>query len=249
MVMRAWRWFGWLAIWCIIGGVANAADSPPPPAYPPPPPAYPLTPPAPYPPPPPAPPWYAPPPAATAPPPGLRGRRFFVLAFLGAQAQEHAWTTSYDPGLRGGALAGRQLGEVVSLNAELTVDTRTAHPSDTPRFNEILFEVAFSPLFRLPLEPVDLVLGVKAGLFGIGANNPSATDGDYEPTRGAVVGARAGLFAPVSRRVSLGGMLSFELRRAVRSCDPALGAPSCNSSVGNNSTNVKAVGLTGGVLF
>ena len=103
--------------------------------------------------------------AAPAPPapeearlPGHARARHALVSVVGAKP--------YDPGARVGTFLGGRINDLFSLNAELTFDFSNVHgvPANT-NFSEFLFDFTFSPLVQIPVGPVEVVLGPKAGLF------------------------------------------------------------------------------------
>ena len=131
---------------------------------------------------------------------------------------------------------------------ELTFDFSRVHgvPSNSS-FSEFLFDIAFSPLFQVPLGSVEVVVGPKAGLF---VTHAEITDQNFTTTgeaTGLVIGVNAGLFMPVSPQTSLGVLLSFELKEVENSCVTLSGEGSvCSSS---SSASPTVIGLTAAALF
>ena len=224
----------------------------PPPGYPPqpgysPPPGY-------YPPPPyPPPPGYAgapypPPPAVVAAPPGRSG--FLAMIFTGVHSFQGDSGKNLDMGFRMGAILGGRLNDRVSLNGELTMDILNPKNLPSGADDTIVFaDLAFSPLFHAPLaEKAELVVGPKLGVFGVAESvKVDGVDEGTATAHGFVIGVNLGVFGAISRRVSLGGLISFVVRDPTQACiTPSGGTESCSS---DNLQSNKVLGFTGAVLF
>jgi hypothetical protein len=226
----------------------------PPPAFPPP--AYP--PPAP-PPPPGAPPVYAPYPAyRPLPPPGfydapprpVRQRRFMAVPYIGTHSYQSKETLPYFPGFRIGALIGGRVNEQLSLNWELTFDIANIdNPPATPSSSEFAFDFAFSPLVHIPIGPAEIVLGPKLGVFWVSTDVHPAGGYDSESHQGTGIlgGITAGTFMAVSSNVSLGVLLSGELRKMEHACAVSTGEVALCDLARDKSASV--IGLTAAAIF
>ncbi|HEY7374808.1 MAG TPA: hypothetical protein VIF57_21770 [Polyangia bacterium] len=196
---------------------------------------------------------YAPPPPGTyypaPPPPAYRKRRFLTLPYLGIHSYQNQEASAYDPGARFGVLLGGRIGDVASLNGELSINRSNVHgqPS-TSRFEETNVVFAFSPLFQLPAGPVELALGPKLGIFVIETSLSDPTVALDQNMEGYVLGANLGLFFPVSPRTSLGVLLSYDLLFADRACQTITNAGETCSSV-SDSNSFRMLGLTAAALF
>jgi hypothetical protein len=219
--------------------------SPPPPGYaPPPPPGY--APPYGYPPPPPG--YYYPPPRAAvvsgAPPGSRRKRGFLMLPYLGLHSYVNQEASAYGPGLRIGSLFGGRIGELFSINGELTLDR--ANVDSVVNIRQWFYRTSLSPLIHLPAGPVEVSLGPKLGIYSVSTNYSDTGATIESASSGYTTGLNAGVFAPLSPRTSIGGLLSFDLMWSNRTCAGSFGGTTqCGSTtdVGN------VLGLTGGVLF
>jgi hypothetical protein len=201
----------------------------------------------------------APPPGATYQPPGgvygqppsraYRKRRFLTLPYLGVHSYQNQEASAYDPGARLGVLLGGRVGEVASLNGELSVNRSNVHglPSTT-RFEETNVVFAFSPLFHLPAGAVELALGPKLGIFVIERSVSDTGASLHLNVDGYALGANLGFFIPVSPLTSLGVLVSYDLLFADQACQTvASAAETCGSASDSNSFRV--LGLTAAALF
>jgi len=222
---------------------AGAAGSPPqqpapgpvPPAtgygYPPPPPPYG----------PPRPVYGAPPPALYAPPPppyparsygyrrasyrsryGYPPRRLFLATpYLGISSfrGETADLGHRSVGARAGAILGFRLHPAFSLNGELSLDVLNFR--DVPSGQKMdggAFAFSASPLFHLFAPTVELVFGPRVGVWAEGITRRV---NDLETTfsaNGFLLGLNGGLFFPVRRCLSVGGLVTLDMRLFSRTC-------------------------------
>jgi len=220
--------------------------------YPPPPPGYAYPPPQPGGAPPPGTSYYQPNGGVYGqpqPPPGNRKRRFLALPYAGIHSYQNQEASAYGPGARLGVLLGGRIGEVASLNGELSINRSNVHgmPS-VSSFEETNVIFAFTPLFQLPAGPLELVLGPKLGIFVIERSYGDVGISVSENLEGYVMGANLGLFFPLSPRASLGVLLSYDLLFADRACQTvASTSESCASLSDSNSLRV--LGLTAAAMF
>jgi hypothetical protein len=153
-------------------------------------------------------------------------------------------------GFVAGALLGARIGEKFSLNGELTIDLVNVKnaPAGTQATRSEL-DLAVSPLFHFRTSALEIVVGPKLGLwFGSFGLKSGGSTLDSESARGLVGAANAGVFVPVSKGVSLGGMFSFVLKSFSRTCATPIGqAETCNPSPSLDSE--KVLGLNVGALF
>ena len=255
--MRTRGRIGLLALTVIlVAGTARAADAgPAADAAPTPSPAQ--TPPATYPPPGhyPPPGYYYPPPQpgryprAHAAPPRSRGKRgFLALANLGLHSYQNEHAGRYGPGLRLGGLIGGRVGEVLSINADVTFDL--SNRNDVPSrdiYREWTVGLALGPLVHLPAGPLELAVGPKLGIFVIDIDR---TIGGVPTTVGATgfsAGVNAGAFVPVYGRTSIGMLLSFALLWIQR-CRTISGTAEACDSFATTSAG-KVIGVAAAALY
>jgi hypothetical protein len=198
---------------------------------------------------PPPPGWYPPPPARTAvvsaAPPGARRKRaFLMLPYVGLHSYQNQEARYYGPGLRIGSLFGGRIGDLVSINGEVTLDR--ANINAVINLQQRFFRTSLSPLVHLPAGPLEISLGPKLGIYSVSTNYSDTSLTIETASWGYTTGINAGIFAPVSPRTSIGGLLSFELMWSTRTCALSLGGTAqCGPT-----TNVgKVLGVTGAVQF
>src|SRR5262249_45008825 len=143
-----------------------------------------------YPPPPPG--YYYPPPQgvyAQPPPVQHRKRRFLAMPYAGIHSYQSQDASNYDPGARVGALIGGRIGDIASLNGELSVNISNLHgiPSGTS-YSQTNVIFAFSPLFQIPAGSVEVVLGPKAGIFVMETSVSSSGVSVSENVEGWILG-------------------------------------------------------------
>src|SRR4029077_10196945 len=86
--------------------------------------------------------------------------------------------------------------------------------TDTPGVTTLGVEVAFSPLFHIPSNTLDIVIGPKLCGFA-----PPISDGsNTETISGYLLGVNAGLFAGISPSMAIGGLVSFSIREPTKVC-------------------------------
>jgi hypothetical protein len=219
------------------------------PGYPPAQPGYPPQQPPGYYPPPPQQPYGYPPPGAPPPPMGRHRSGFLALPYLGIES--HAGSDDQDLGVGFvlGSFLGGRINDSFSINGEITIDI--GNPKNVaPGIDVTIAEVdlAFSPLFHVPLGNGEVVLGPKLGAFGASAEASSGGVTAKREASGVVAGVNAGAFFDVSPSISLGGMLNFEWRDASKVCaTDTNGIQTCDST--SNFVAEKIVAAYFGALF
>ena len=227
---------------------------PPPPGAPPapayaPPPGYPAAPPPGYgya-----APPGYAYPPAPSVYAPDLqrlrKKRAFLLLPHLGLHSFQNRDKGTYDPGGRLGMIIGGRIRDWLSLDADLILDITNTHATATgAAFSQWWFTVAVGPLFQLPLGPIELVAGPKAGYFMSGAEaRPTMGPTEHQRASGFALGLNAGVFVPIWANTSVGALLSYEVRNTQQTCRQTTGPEFCTSVTSYD----RLFGMSVGALF
>ena len=131
------------------------------------------------------------------------------MPYTGVHSYLNSEASAYGPGLRVGAMIGGRVSDVVSLNGELTYDISNVHSPPADGYSETGGDLAFSPMLQLPFNAVEIVLGMKLGLFEL---HRTLSDGFVTNGVGYVTGIRAGVFLPVSPRTSFGLLASYDLK-------------------------------------
>lgn len=176
--------------------------------------------------------------------PGSRRRLFQLLPYIGFHSYQGEGGTNLGPGLRVGGLTGFRLGDLVSLNAELSFDLLRA--TDLPagdHYSEIDLTASFSPLVSFPAGRVELAFGPKLGAWLGSYHQTSLVRGDGGGTySGLDLGANGAVFVQVGRKLWLGGLASFDVRTYRTSCfTPFRGTEGCTSSTLPSSDKVVAL--------
>ena len=189
--------------------------------------------------------------AYDVPPPPTKLRRFMALPYIGTHSYQTDTTRAYFPGLRLGTLIGGRITETLSLNWELTFDiSNIDEPAGSPSSSEFAFDFAFSPLVHIPAGPAEIVLGPKLGVFWVSTdvhdNTVSYSSVSHQGT-GVVGGITAGTFMAVSGSVSLGVLLSGELRRIAHSCAVTDGEIALCDLARDSAASI--IGLTAAAIF
>ena len=206
-------------------GAGYAYPPPPPPPYGPPRPLYGAPPPAVYMPPPPP---YAARPYGYQPPVDRRSyhrrplRRFFLATpYLGISSflGETADIGRRSVGARAGAILGLRLHPAFSLNGEISLDVLNFR--DVPSGQKMgggAFALSASPLFHLFAPTVEVVFGPRVGVWGEGISRKVNGVETIFSVSGFLLGLNAGLFFPVRRCLSVGGLVTLDTRRFGRTC-------------------------------
>ena len=193
---------------------------------------------------------YQPPPggyAAPPPPPGKHG--FLALLYTGIATHTGNTGEGLGPGFILGGILGGRVNPQFSINGELRFDI--LNPKNVnPGFDVTALELdlAVSPLFHVPFQNGEFIVGPKLGIFAQ-AINVMYGGANYgsESMSGYVAGINSGVFFDVGRNVALGGMLSLSVRDPNRYCmTPDGGLESCADV---NFDSEKVLGFHGGVLF
>jgi len=171
-------------------------------------------------------------------------RGFFMLPYLGLHSFQNHEAGAYGPGLRIGSFFGGRVGELLSINGELTIDrTRINSPGDVQQW---FFRTSLSPLVHLPAGPVEVGLGPKVGIYSVSTNNSGTGQTIESASSGYSTGLNAGVFAPLSPAMAIAGLLSFDLMWSKRTCASGLGG---EDQCGPTTDVGRVLGVTGGVLF
>jgi hypothetical protein len=197
---------------------------------------------------PPPPGWY-PPPSRTAvlgaAPPGARRKSaFLMLPYVGLHSYQNQEASAYGPGLRIGALFGGRIGDLLSINGEVTLDR--ANINSVIGLQQWFFRTSLSPLVHLPAGSLEISLGPKLGIYSVSTNYSDTGLTIETASSGYTTGINAGVFVPVSTRTSIGGLLAFDLMWSTRTCALALGG---TAQCGSTTDVGKVLGVTGAALF
>jgi hypothetical protein len=189
-------------------------------------------------------------PAQVSPAASRQNGVFLALPYLGAESHRAQSGRSFGVGFLAGALFGARIGNKFSLNGELAIDVVNVKSAPTgTKASRREVDLAISPLYHLGARGVEVVVGPKLGLwFGSYQLTSAGRTLDSESARGLVGALNLGVFLPVTRGMSLGGMLSVALKTFGRTCATPVGqTETCNPSP--NLDSEKVLGFTGAALF
>ncbi len=164
--------------------------------------------------------------AAADPPTAPATVSFLALPFVGFHSYQNGDMAAYAPGLRAGAMLGARLRSWVSVNVEGTYDRSYVPFNQGPSSSEFFADFALSPLIHFLGARGELVVGPEIGYFLRSASGETQAGLHIDDSStGLALGLNAGVFAAVGRHVSLGVLLSLELRNARRYCQTLTGQP------------------------
>jgi hypothetical protein len=182
--------------------------------------------------------------------------RLSALPFVGVYSYQNVDRAAYRPGPRVGGLLGVRLLSWLSLNGEVTYDKSWIQSIEGGNPSESFVDFALSPLFHWTHGVAELVVGPEIGYFTSTSKETSMlTGGEFaSSSSGLAAGLNAGIFVRMNRYVSLGGMLSLEVRDARRYCQAIAGGPeTCTTNQVLNSAVVlhdaNPIALTFAALF
>ena len=195
--------------------------------------------------------YQPPPPGYAAAPPPPRGKHgFLALPYLGFESHRGDTGVGLGAGAMFGVLLGGRINEMFSINGEFRVDV--LNPTDVMSGYDVTIaevDLAVSPLFHVPFDAGEFVVGPKLGFFGFSEQDKyDGVDAGKYSASGFVAGVNSGVFFNVSRSVELGGMLSLTIRDPSQRCStPAGGVENCNSTI--DYVAEKVIGFHAGALF
>jgi hypothetical protein len=175
---------------------------------------------------------------------------FLALPYLGAESHLGQSGRGFGIGVLAGGLVGARIGNRFSLNGELTIDVANVENAPTgTAASRRDFDLALSPLIHLGARRVEVVVGPKLGFWSGNLELTSAGQTvNSVSARGLVGGLKLGVFVPVAQGVSLGGMLSFDVKTIDRTCATPVGQTEiCDSSP--NLAAGKVLGFSAAALF
>jgi hypothetical protein len=190
---------------------------------------------------------YQQPPGYAAEPPAKHG--FLALPYLGFESHRGNTGQGLSAGFIMGALLGGRISPNFSLNGELRLDVLNPDTAGSGVDVTIIeLDLAVSPLFHVPFRGGEFVVGPKLGLF-VGADSLSygGIEQQSDTATGYVAGVNSGVFFDVSRRVALGGLVSFSVRDASRVCTTISGGSENCRDV--SATAEKVLAFHFGALF
>jgi hypothetical protein len=160
----------------------------------------------------------APPVHAEPEPPPRAAPGLLALPFVGVHSYQGTSQASYMPGPRLGAIVGGRLVPWLSIDAEVTYDRSLFHGGVDA--SESFVDLSLSPLLHVVRGPVEIVFGPEVGYFRRSSSGRPEGLGLVvdDSSTGFAAGLNAGVFGRLNRHVSLGGLLSFELRKDRRYC-------------------------------
>ena len=161
--------------------------------------------------------------AAAAPP---RRHVVLIMPYAGTHSPVGDAGKRYDLGFHTGTLVGGRLGENWSLNGDATFDwLNPSNSGAAASVTDILLTIALAPLFHLPLDRMQLVVGPEIGWYVEDAEgdvidplDPSGKTHVTASSHGYLFGAQAGLLFNLGSAVKLGGLVGFSYRRATQAC-------------------------------
>ena len=193
--------------------------------------------------------WYYPPPPPLPPVPPRRPRlkrRVLALPYLGVHSYQNTEATAYGPGVRLGSLIGGRLNDLLSLNADVTLDISNVNGAGSG-FREYSISLAFAPLLQVPVRLLEFVVGPKVGVFIVDTELAAMGFTTSSTQPGVVFGVAAGVFLRVSATTSMGVLLAFDLRNGNNVCPTSFSQGVCTSGAASSLASI--VGATAGVLF
>jgi hypothetical protein len=151
-------------------------------------------------------------------------------------------------GFRLGVLLGGRVGEMFSVNGEITIDV--INPRNVPTGVDISAAdvvLAFSPLVHVPAGNIEIVAGPKLGFWGLSADSTFQGLTDNFSASGYVLGLNAGIFGTVGSGLSVGGLIALDVRTPQKECStPAGGFETCQTVLDDAN---KVLGISGALLF
>jgi hypothetical protein len=170
-----------------------------------------------------------------------------VLPFLGLHSFVGNQVEDRSVGGSAGGLLGFHLSPVFSLAGELSFDVINFKNNQND-LSGLAFVLAVVPQFHIVAPTFEIIIGPKIGLWIEGIDSTYYGVTESSTASGLVVGVNAGMFFPVGRHLSIGGLLTFDLRPYNRYClDTNTTSESCSSS--NLPSSLKLWGLAGALLF
>jgi hypothetical protein len=184
-------------------------------------------------------------PAAAA----ARGSGLLVIPFLGLHSFQNASARREDAGLRVGVLLGGRINRAFSIGGEVALDV--LNPNEIPAGDDVTalsFHVAFSPLVHVRSGATEFVVGPKLGLFAASEKETSGGFTTSSSIQGWLYGINMGIFGAISEKVSLGGLLSFDVENATEFCETQITqVETCSSN--DLGGSAKVLGVTLALLF
>jgi hypothetical protein len=171
--------------------------------------------------------------AATQPPvasrpaaPVLPARsRLVLLPFAGMHAFLGESKSRQGIGGHLGALVGGRFTRSLSLSGEVAFDWLNPEPASGASAFGVEVMVAASPLYHVPIGKLELVVGPKLGYwvgFAESTLGDRTTDARVD---GVALGGNLGLFGPITRAISIGGLAALDVRTVRETCATIMGEP------------------------
>jgi hypothetical protein len=164
-----------------------------------------------------------------------------AMTFVGVYSYQNVDRAAYRPGPRVGGLLGVRLLPWLSLNGEVTYDESWIQSIEGGNPSEFFMDFALSPLFHWTHGGTEIVVGPEIGYFTSSETATSMGTGTEisSSLSGLAVGLNVGAFVRLNRYVSLGGLLSVEVRNARRYCQALAGeSETCTTNQVLNSSVV-----------
>ncbi len=166
------------------------------------------------------------------PPLPPRNRYFQLIPYIGIHSYWGQAAANVGTGLHIGGMIGSRLGDLFSINGELTLDVLDVSGlPQVEKFSELDFSATVSPLVSVAAGKIDLAFGPKLGVWGATYDQTSIARGSGSGTfSGVDFGANFAGFTQVRSRLWVGGLASFDLRTFRKSCfTPTDGQSGCST--------------------
>ena len=172
-----------------------------------------------------------------------------ALPFLGLNSYQGKTGDGLGVGLRLGTLLGGRVSNVFSVNGELMIDV--VNPENVQSGTDVTIVegvLALSPLLHVPAGTTEVVLGPKLGIWRGTAQQTMSGVTDTFSASGYVIGLNAGIFGAVSSSMSVGGLLSFDIRTIHQRCSTFSGFSEACTTNGTGPAE-KVLGFNAALLF
>jgi hypothetical protein len=177
-----------------------------------------------------------------------RRRKILILPYVGVHSMAGGPASdAFGIGFRTGILGGYQLNPSISLNGEFLIDL--PHVKNSVADQSLVFgSLTFSPMFHFPAGPMELAVGPKVGLSSFSAETKSGSSKTEDRVSEFDLGSNFGAFFPLGDKMSIGGLVTFDIVTPMESCHKINGgSETCTKD--NLGSAQKIVGTMVAVLF